>query len=93
MTGQRYLELKRLQANLLIPFYRGSLEQRLDAEEKLYQLKGKYGSVQVSLSREEKETLIELSRVMNLYSKYQESGSAMEQSEIYEQFKAALKLS
>lgn len=93
MTGQRHLELKRLQANLLILIYRGSLKQRLDAEEKLYQLKEKYSSVQVSLSHEEKETLIELSRVMNLYSKYQESSSAMEQSVIYEQFKAALKLS
>lgn len=68
-------------------FYRGALEQRLEAEEKLKQLQERYGSVQVLLSGEEKKTLIELQRIMKLYSDYQESGSEMVRSEIYEQFK------
>jgi hypothetical protein len=85
-TGKDYIELKRLQAKLLMHYFRNPLEGRLEAEEKLYHISKKISSLVIPLSLEELQEACKLDKIMGLYKAYHSSGSAMEQSIIYEVF-------
>lgn len=85
-TGKEFIELKRLQAKLLMHYYRSPLEWRLEAEEKLYHVSNKISSLIIPLSVEEQLEIGKLEKIMDLYKGYHSSGSAMEQSMLYEEF-------
>lgn len=67
-------------------YYCGPLELRLETEGKLYHVAKKISSLIVSLSVKVQEEVEKLNKVMSLYIAYHSSGSAMEQSMIYEEF-------
>lgn len=84
--GKKFIELKSLQANLLMHYYRSRLEGRLEVEEKLYHVSNKISSLVTAMSIEELQEVCRLDKIMDLYKAYHSSNSAMEQSMIYEEF-------
>lgn len=84
-TGKDFIGLKKLRAKLLMQYYRGPLELRLDAEEKLYHVAKNISTLIVPLSVEEHQEAGKLDKVMSLFEAYHSCGSAMEQAMIYEE--------